>query len=85
MTAALWVLLGLAGGALHFALLRWNTRLYVEGSGIAQALALQTMRLAATALLLLFAATHGAMPLLLAALGVALARPLVLRIVAPAP
>lgn len=84
MTEALWLLVGLAGGAAHFALLRWNTRLYLEGRAIAPALVVQAARLVATALILLFAARHGAMPLLLVAFGVVLARPLLLRmLVAP--
>jgi hypothetical protein len=81
---AFWLLGGLAGGTAHFALLRWNTRLYL-GGGLGRALGVQALRMLVTAVLLAFAAWHGAMPLLLAAIGVLLARPLVLRLLASAP
>jgi hypothetical protein len=85
MSAAVWLLVGLAGGTAHFALLRWNTRLYLTGGSVARPLGVQALRLAATTVLLAFAAWHGAMPLLLAAIGVLLARLLVLRMLAIAP
>lgn len=85
MSAAFWLLAGLAGGTAHFVLLRWNTRLYLAGGSVACALGVQAFRMAVTALLLGFAAWHGALPLLLAALGVLVARPLVLRVMAIAP
>ena len=77
--AALWLLLGLVGGATYFALLRRNTSLYLQSGVLLQAVGLQVLRLAALASLLGFAAWYGARPLLLAALGILLARPLVLR------
>ena len=79
MTAALWLFAGLAGGVSHFALLRWNTSFYVRAGALTYAIGLQLLRLIATALLLGLAARHGALPLLLTALGVLLARPVVLR------
>jgi hypothetical protein len=79
MTAALWSLTGLATGAVHFALLRWNTRLYLTG-GLIQAVGVQLLRLAGIALLLCLAAWNGALPLLLAAFGVMLARFLQVRV-----
>ena len=85
LLAAFWLLVGLAGGTAHFALLRWNTLLYLTGDRMERALGLQALRLAATTLLLGFAAWHGAWPLLLAALGVVLARLLVLHVLAIMP
>ena len=85
LLAVLWLLAGIAGGTAHFALLRWNTRLYLAGGSVARALGMQVLRLAATTLLLAFAAWHGAWPLLLSALGVVLARLLVLRVLAITP
>lgn len=90
MIAALWLSVGLAGGVAHFVLLRWNTLLYLgartNGSSachprhsLMHAVGQQVLRLAATASLLGLAAWHGALPLLLAALGIMLARPLVLH------
>ena len=94
MIAALWLLVGLAGGTAHFALLRRNTMLFLSSrqascllstSSLAHAIGLQALRLAAIAVLLGFAARQGALPLLLAALGVMLARLLVLRVMQVAP
>jgi N-ATPase, AtpR subunit len=85
MIIALWLLAGLLGGAMHFALLRWNTRLYLGGSSVALAVGVQALRLAAMALLLAFAAWHGAWPLLIVAIGVVLARLLTVRVVAVSP
>jgi N-ATPase, AtpR subunit len=88
MIAALWLLVGLAGGVAYFALLRRNTMLFLSSwqascllstSSLGHAIALQVLRLAAIAILLGFAARQGALPLLLAALGIMLARTLVLR------
>ena len=82
---AFWLAAGIAGGSVHFALLRWNTRLYLAGANVARALGVQAARLAAVAALLVVAALHGAMPLLAAAIGVVLARLLVLRVLAITP
>jgi N-ATPase, AtpR subunit len=81
MSITLWLLAGLAGGMAHFALLRWNTALYLTGS-VAAALGLRGVRMALTTALLVVAVRHGALPLLLAALGVLLARPMVMRAIA---
>jgi hypothetical protein len=80
MSEALWLFAGLAGGVAHFALLRWNTLFYVKAGALGYAIGLQLLRLVATASLLGLAAWHGALPLLLAALGIVSARPLVLRV-----
>lgn len=79
MMATPWLLLGLAGGTAHFALLLWNTRLYVADSGVLPTLTLQMLRMVLTALILLFGAWHGAVPLLLCAVGIMLGRSLVLN------
>ncbi|HTW69686.1 MAG TPA: ATP synthase subunit I [Acetobacteraceae bacterium] len=78
-TLTFWLVSGLAAGAGHFALLRWNAGLYLSGSGVVRALAVQALRMAATGALLAFAAWHGALALLTAAIGVLLARMLLLR------
>jgi F1F0 ATPase subunit 2 len=81
-------LLGLAAGAAlglaHFASLAWNTRLYVSG-GAARAFAVQLLRLAVLAAALAGLARLGAPPLLAGALGLLLARRLVLRRLGAAP
>lgn len=84
MSAAFWLLIGLAGGAAHFALLRYNAELYVSGSAV-RAFGVQVMRMVMTTALLALAAWHGTMPLLFATLGFAGIRPCVLRRLASAP
>jgi hypothetical protein len=74
--------LGLAAGALFFALLRWNTSLYMHGGSVATAVCVQIVRVAAMGLLLFMTASHGALPLLSTALGLLIARPFVLRFMA---
>jgi hypothetical protein len=76
---AVFAIVGLIAGLLYFALLRWNTALYIGGGGIATAAALQIARLAGVAALLALAVQWGALALLLTALGLLLARPIVMR------
>lgn len=78
-TLILWLLSGIVAGAAHFALLRWNAGLYLFRGGALRAVAVQVLRMAVTGVLLVFAAWHGALPLLTAAIGVLLARMLVLH------
>ncbi len=85
MMPVLWLLTGLGVGAAHFALLRRNTLLYLGAGGFVRALGLQALRIACVAAWLTFAAWHGALPLLLAALGIMIARPLILRAMVAAP
>ena len=70
--------LGIGAGLLHFLLLRWNARLFFT-EGALHAIGVQVLRLAALAGVLLLAARLGAMPLLLTALGVMIARQIVVR------
>jgi len=65
--------LGIAAGLVHFHLLRWNMRLFITGRAL-RAFGVQALRLAALAGVLVFAAWQGALPLLLTALGVTIAR-----------
>jgi F1F0 ATPase subunit 2 len=71
--------LGLVAGTLHFSLLRWNTIFYARPGRIGMGAALQLARLAVLAALLTMVARQGALPLLLTALGVLIARPIVVR------
>ncbi len=79
LTAAIFLSLGFTAGTLFFALLRWNTSLYLRGGTLAFAVALQGVRVASLGGLLVLTALHGALPLLLTALGLLIARPVVLR------
>ena len=73
--------LGFAAGMVHFTLLRWNTLLYARGGALAPAIGAQALRMAVTGAVLFTIAMHGALALLLAAGGMLIARPLVLRFV----
>lgn len=78
MIQATWFLAGLVIGTFYFASLRWNAGLYTRG--IATAAGVQIARFAALGVILVFIARQGPLPLLLTALGVVLARPLVTRL-----
>ena len=79
-TPILWLLSGLVAGAGHFALLRWNTGLYLSRGSVLRAVTVQALRIAVvTGVLLVIAAWHGSLSLLMAAIGVLLARMVVLR------
>jgi F1-F0 ATPase (N-ATPase) AtpR subunit len=79
LAGAIYPSLGFMAGTLFFALLRRNAWLYMRGGSLAFAVALQGVRFAAVCLLLVLTALHGALPLLLTALGLLIARPVVLR------
>jgi len=75
------LVIGFLAGTQHFALLRWNTALYVRDGALVPAIGVQGLRLVVTAAVLFAVALHGALALLLAAGGVLLARLAVLRLV----
>jgi hypothetical protein len=77
--------LGLLAGALHFGSLRWNTVFYARPGRLWTAMGLQSARIAGLGGVLFATSLHGALPLLLTALGILVARPLVTRWVAAAP
>ncbi|HCQ65069.1 MAG TPA: ATP synthase subunit I [Rhodobacteraceae bacterium] len=76
---ALFLTLGFAAGLVHFATLGRVTSLYLAGGSPAQAVGLQLVRLAALACVLILLAWLGAPALLAGALGVILARGVILR------
>jgi hypothetical protein len=82
LSLAGFLVFGFAVGVLHFALLRWNTTLFLRKGALLAAFALMALRLAATGGALFLAVRFGAQPLLFAAFGVVLARPLVRRVLA---
>ena len=71
--------IGLVAGVLHFSLLHSNAMLYTRSGRIWVAALLQVVRLSALAGLLVLMALQGALPLLLTALGLMIARPIALR------
>ena len=79
LAGAGFLLVGLLAGGLHFSLLHCNTRMYVRPHGIGRAVAVQGLRLVGLGAVLAVLAGQGAVPLLLGALGVLVARRIVLR------
>jgi hypothetical protein len=79
MLDAAFIAFGLLVGALHFSLLRWNTTFYARPGAVGLGAALQLARIGALGGVLVLAARQGALPLLLVALGVLIARPVVMR------
>lgn len=75
---------GALAGVLYFGLLRWNTTLYLGNDRAGRGAALHIVRLGALVALLMLTATCGALPLSLTALGLLIARPLVMRWMAAA-
>ncbi|KEO50878.1 ATP synthase subunit I [Thioclava pacifica] len=77
--AALALLLGFAVGLVHFLSLKRVAALYLGGS-VAWPIALQLIRLAILVVMMVWLAKAGALPLLAGALGLILARVVVLRL-----
>lgn len=71
--------LGIALGLAHFASLRRVTAMYLSGGSPSRAVLLQLARLSLLGGMLLLFAQFGAAPLLASALGVLIAREIVLR------
>jgi F1F0 ATPase subunit 2 len=72
-------LAGLIVGAVHYGGLWWNVRLFAAGGSVLKALAVQVVRLALIAAALIALVSFGAMPLLVATLGVISARIVAVR------
>ncbi|WP_454918888.1 N-ATPase subunit AtpR [Xanthobacter sediminis] len=70
---------GLAAGAAYFATLWWNTQLYLSGGRALLAILIQAARFALLLVALAALALFGALPLLMGAVGLLIARTLVLR------
>ena len=79
LEAAIFLTLGFAAGIVFFSLLRWNTSLYLRDRSLAFAMALQGFRFSAVGGLFALIALYGALPLLVTALGLLFARPVVER------
>jgi F1F0 ATPase subunit 2 len=75
---------GTAAGAVHFAALRWNARLFAAGR-FGVAVGAQAVRCALTALLLFALARAGGPALLAAMAGLVIARHAALRYAVPTP
>lgn len=79
LSLALHLVAGMALGVLYFYGLWWNIRLYTSGRNTAMVLALGIGRMACVAGLLVLASLEGALPLLASALGMLIARFMVMR------
>lgn len=77
--AALGLGVGLVAGAGYFASLWWNTQLYLSGGRALLAILIQAARFALLLVALAALALFGALPLLMGAVGLLIARTLVLR------
>lgn len=73
------LVVGLLAGGLFFLLLQRNAALYLRPDGLGQAIFLQALRVVLLGVVLGLLARHGALALLLGALGVLIARRVVLR------
>ncbi len=78
-TALLYFTAGIIAGTLYFYCVWWNARLFAEHGGTRRTILLLLGRIAVLGLMLTLAAKQGAMPLLLMALGVFVARFAVMR------
>jgi len=78
--AVAWFMAGTIIGAAHFLSLRWNVRMLTAGRSLLPVVAVQLGRFAAMAVVLaLITRTFGALPLLAAALGILVARTVIVR------
>lgn len=81
LSAGAWLAMGALIGAFHYGTLRWNAQKLATGSSVPVALAIQLTRFAAIAGVLAIIARHyGALPLLIATLGILASRTAVLRL-----
>jgi F1F0 ATPase subunit 2 len=76
---AMYFVAGIAAGTLYFVCLWWNARRFAERGGALSSILLLLGRILLLGCLLMLAARQGAMPLLLMALGVFIARFAVMR------
>jgi F1F0 ATPase subunit 2 len=70
---------GILAGILYFQCLAWTVRLFAEGGSAAKAIVLMIGRIAVLGGLLALASRQGALPLLMMALGVFIARFVTIR------
>jgi F1F0 ATPase subunit 2 len=76
-----WLAIGALIGAFHYLALRWNTRALIAGQSVPLAVAMQLARLAGIACILaIITRNYGALPLLIATLGILASRAAVLRL-----
>jgi hypothetical protein len=79
LSLAAHLIAGIGLGILYFSAVRWNACLFARGGRAMTAVVLITGRLVFLGGLLVLASLEGALPLLVTALGVLIARPLVTR------
>ncbi len=70
---------GIALGLLYFRCLAWNVRVFAEGTGTTKPIVMMIGRIVLLGGLLALASWQGALPLLLMALGIFIARFVVIR------
>ncbi|WP_436644285.1 ATP synthase subunit I [Microbaculum sp. FT89] len=77
------LLVGLVVGAVHFGSLWWNTQIFARSGSMVMALAIQFGRFGLLAAVFIFLSRFGALPLLAGALGLLVARQVVIRRLGP--
>lgn len=82
IAAFLYLALGMLVGTVHLLLLRRNSQLYAQRATLGRAIGLQVLRLAGLAGVLVAIALQGPLALLMAALGLVVARPLLVSALA---
>ncbi|WP_213739338.1 ATP synthase subunit I [Bradyrhizobium sp. dw_411] len=70
---------GIVVGVLYFRSLWWNARRFTTGGRVSTTIAVMIGRFVILGMILTLASLEGALPLLLMALGVVIARPVVMR------
>ncbi len=84
LLGAAWLAAGALIGAAHFLTLRWNVRMLATGRSVLLPLGVQLARFALmAAVLLLITRSFGAWPLLMATVGILVARTAILRLGVP--
>ena len=79
LSLAAYLAAGIAVGVIYFRSLWWNARRFTSGSHVATTIAVMIGRFVILGVVLTLASLEGALPLLLMALGVVVARSLVMR------
>jgi F1F0 ATPase subunit 2 len=76
---SVYLVAGIVAGIVYFGCLAWNVRLFAEGGSVTTTIVLMAGRIAVLGGLLVLASRQGALPLLMMALGVFIARFAIIR------
>ena len=79
MMLSIYLAAGIVAGIVYFECLAWNVRLFAEGGSVSMTIVLMAGRIALLGGMLVLASHQGALPLLMMALGVFIARFAIIR------